>query len=156
MTEENKLYQLSVLFSPQIEQSKVGEIIEKIKQKITVQNGSLSGEKNLLKKDLSYPINNHQDAFFYTFNFSLLPNLINEIEKYLNSEKSIIRHMLTIRKVQKARPFKESVDLKMIDKIEPIKDQVVSEKEPGRKPAPRKEKVKIEELDKKLKEILEG
>lgn len=155
MPQENKLYQLNILFSPLLEQNKVEENIEKIKQKITAENGSFSGERSLSRKRLAYPIKKHQEAFCYALNFLLSPELVNRIEKYLSSEANILRYLLAIKKTPKTKPAREPIDLKMIDKIEPLEKFPA----PREKPAPkkeRKEKVKIEELDKKLKEILGG
>jgi len=154
MTEENKPYQLNILFSPLLEQNKVEEIIEKIRQKITAESGSFSGEKSLLRRRLAYPIKKHSEAFACVFNFLLPSGMVNKIEKYLGSEKNIIRHLVTVRKIPKAKPLKEKIDLKMIDKIEPFKERIITEEEPVKKTLFKKEKVKIEELDKKLSEIL--
>ncbi len=138
MTEETKTYQLKLLFPLSLDKEKMKEIIKKIGEKP-------SSESNLVRQKLSYPIKKQSEGFSQTLDFILLPDSIKKIKNYLASEKNILRYMVIAKKAMKAKP-REEIDLKMIDKIEPIKE--VS------KPKPKREKVKIEELDKKLKEIL--
>lgn len=163
MDQENKLYQLTCLFSPTITSEKIDQLIDKIKSKITSCGGSLSNEvplSNPIKKTLAYPIKKCQEAFYFSLNFVLPAQTVNKLNKQLSSDNNIIRHLITNRPQAKSsqiqiKPRKkqeESLDLKIIDKIEPLPKEktpaIVSDQKE------KKEKIKIEELDKKLEEIL--
>ncbi len=158
MNQENKLYQLTLIFSPLVKEEKLKEILSNLKQKINALSGSISEEipspeSAPIKKRLSYPIKKQPEAFFSFFKFLLLPESIKDIKKYIDSREEILRHLIISKKITKSKPAKETIDMKLIDKIEPFrKERIVPTEE--RKAPVKKEKVKIEELDKKLKEIL--
>lgn len=179
MDQENKLYQLTCLFSPNIAGEKLNRLVEKIKDGITSKGGSLSSDipsANPIKKTLAYPIKKCQEAFYFSLNFLLPVQAISDLNKQLESENNIIRHLITNRaparspqaQIKSKKKQKEPLDFKIVDKIEPLPneqtifdqpvlktDQTPREKTrtvPDRKE--KKEKVKIEELDKKLEEIL--
>ncbi|NQV00858.1 MAG: 30S ribosomal protein S6 [Parcubacteria group bacterium] len=158
MNKENKSYQLTCFLSPLLKQEKLDEFIQKLKQIIidnngSVQEGTLSGP---IKKTLPYKIKKHQEAFYLNLNFLLPVSETNKLCQQLNLKKNIIRYLITIQKQPKenkekikSKLTKEAIDPKMIDKIEPLVFRYTKEK------APEKErKVKIKELDKKLDEIL--
>jgi len=163
MDQKNKLYQLTCLFSPAIADGKLDQLVDKIKSGITSCGGSLSNEvplSNPIKKTLAYPIKKCQEAFYFSLNFVLPVQTVNELNKQLSSNNNIIRYLITNRAQDKSsqsqiRPRekqKESLDFKIIDKIEPLPREktpaIISDQKE------KKEKIKIEELDKKLEEIL--
>jgi len=160
MTEENKTYQLTYLLSPLLEQKKIEEISQKIKKWIIEKGGSLSEKENFfpgLKKNLAYPLKKYRQAFYFNFNFLLAGQLINQLSKQLNLEKDILRHFIITKQKMKSKPIQEAMDHKIVDRIEPLvaKEIPLSKKSTQEKTPPeKKEKVKIEELDKKLEEIL--
>jgi len=147
--QENKLYQLTCLFDTSANSEKINQIIEGIKQIITSNEGTIS-EKSYspapISKKLAYSIKKKNEALYWELSFSLLPKEIGKLEQTLRQKKNIIRYIITNRKKVKQKPIKESIDLKMIDKIEPLPEKKV--------PKIIKEKTKIEDLDKKLEEIL--
>ena len=158
MNKENKSYQLTCFLSPLLNQEKLDEYVQKVKQIIIDNNGSIPEaiSSNLVKKNLPYKIQKHQEAFYLNLNF-LLPALeMNKLCQQLNLKKSIIRYLITIQKQPKenkekikSKLIKEAIDSKMIDKIEPLVFKHTKEKAPEKN-----RKVKIKELDKKLDEIL--
>ncbi|OIO51819.1 MAG: hypothetical protein CO003_01560 [Candidatus Portnoybacteria bacterium CG_4_8_14_3_um_filter_44_15] len=161
---ETKRYRLKLIFSPLSEKDKVREVIDGLKKKIAAGNGVMEQENPSLESERKktrffYPIKKYLEGYYQTVAFSVSPDIINELEKHLRLQNNLLRFMLTVKKAEKAKPAMSGLDLKMIDKIEPIKEtarQPIPEKEfpGGKKPSVKKEKVKIEELDKKLKEIL--
>jgi small subunit ribosomal protein S6 len=160
MTEENKTYQLTYLLSPLLEQKKLEEISQKIKKWIIEKGGSFSEKENLstgFKKNLAYPLKKYRQAFYFNLNFLLASQLINQLSEQLNLEKDILRHFIITKQKIKSKPIQEAIDHKIVDRIEPLvaKEIPLSKKSTQEKTPPeKKEKVKIEELDKKLEEIL--
>ncbi len=167
---KNKTYQLTCLFNPSLDEGKISEMTEKIKGKITSNEGTISEgnrySSQAIKKHLAYPINKNQEAFYWEINFIFPSKEINKIDQELSLEKDIIRYIIANKKKQKPKPIrKEPIDLKIIDKIEPLpeKDIRIEEKPvvqdkvekapieetPVKKEEKTiKEKVKIKELDK--------
>ena len=134
---------------------------------------------NLIKKTLAYPIQKYQEAFYLSLNFLLPPRMIKQFRQQLNLEDNILRYLITARPIAKKiipetfpgsrktktpraqlTPKKPFLDFGMIDKIEPLsatepsltspEDKTITPSQKKEKP----EKVEIEELDKKLEEIL--
>ncbi|MFH1551970.1 MAG: 30S ribosomal protein S6 [bacterium] len=179
MNENNKTYQLSCLFSPLLNQEQLKEAVKNVQKEIIDKNGSVSEKENqltnLIKKNLSYPIKKHQEAFCININFLLSPENINKLDKNLSSDKNIIRFMINIKKsipayekksrtMIKSKKNNKTLDFEIIDKIESLPEQKIPdiEQTPDKKPEPTtnksssKQKIEIEELDKKLEEILNG
>jgi ribosomal protein S6 len=173
MNEDAKQYQMTCLFPTSLNQEQLDEAIQKIKQLIIAQGGSFSQEENpsaQLEK-IAYPINKHQEAFYVALNFSLPTQAMGTLTQQLNLENILIRYLITSQAQPKTKVDKETIDYnKMIEKVEPLSAQKEStpklsqkDEEPAseiketpatEKPIEKKEKVKIEELDKKLEEIL--
>jgi small subunit ribosomal protein S6 len=143
MNEENKSYQLTCLFSPLLEQKKIEEISQKLKKWIIEKGGSLSEkEKSLIgsKKSLAYPLKKYREAFYLNFNLLLAGQAINQLGQQLNSEKDILRYLIVAKKKLKAKPAKEAIDYKLVDKIEPLvaKEIPLPEKPVSSKAVPEK------------------
>ncbi len=158
MTEETKLYQLTCLLSPLLEQTKVEEISQKIKDWVSEKGGSLTGNQTILKKTLAYPLKKYQEAFYLNLNFILDGQAVNKICQQLNLEDNILRHFIVAKQQPKTKP---EIDQKIAEEIKPLVAKEVplaEEKEPKpteeRQMADKQKKVKIEEIDKKLNEIL--
>jgi len=160
MTEETKLYQLTCLLPPFLEQAKVEKISQKIKDRINEKGGSLAGNQTIFKKTLAYPLKKHQEAFYLNLNFLLDGQAINKINQQLNLEKNILRHFIAAKQQPKNKP---EIDRKIAiaEEIKPLVAKEVPLAE-GKEPRPVEEKqtadkqrkVKIEEIDQKLNEIL--
>jgi len=152
MTEKNKTYQLTYLLSPILEQKGIEEISQKIKKWIIEKGGSLSEKENLspgFKKNLAYPIKKYHQAFYLNFNFLLASKMVKQFNNQLNLEKDILRHFIITKQKIKSKPIQKTMNYKIVDRIEPLVDEKSS---PVKKQ--KVEKVEIEELDKKLEEIL--
>ncbi len=160
MAEENKQYQLTCLFSPLLEQKKIEEISQKIEKWIIAKGGSFSKKEKSsvnFKKRLAYPLKKYQEAFYLNFNFLLTGQLISQLNQQLNLEKDILRYLINFKQKAKPKPVREDIDYQIASKIEPLVAQEIplSKKTvPDKVTLEKKEKVKIEELDKKLEEIL--
>lgn len=169
MAEETKPYQITLLFPPTFNQETLNKAIQKVKQLIINQGGSFSSEENptpILKKT-SYPINKYEEVFYLILNACLPSQIIEALNQHLNLEDELLRHLITVQKT--AKSTQETIDYsKMVEKIEPIEklkkiapiplestESKTKEIPPVRKPTmEKKPKVKIEDLDKKLEEIL--
>lgn len=148
MTEEYKNYQLICLFSPLLEEPAIEKISQKIKDSADREISS-----NLIKKRLAYPIKKYQEAFQLTLNFSAAGQNIRQISQQLNLEGDVLRYLILKQAPIKEKPVKEKAKTKLAaklsEKIEPLVAQEIPLKEEKEKG-----KFKIEELDKKLEEIL--
>lgn len=176
---ENKLYQTTFFISSLLNQEQIDNLIKKFKQLIDDNNGAVLAEdeaktNNLIQK-IAYPIKKQINAFYFNFNFLLDSQSIDKINHWMRMEKNILRHMIVAKEKPKSIP-KEIIDYKATEKIEAfskekdkkpkqeqdqiVLDELIAPKEEKFKEKELKEeskaseKVKIEDLDQKLEEIL--
>lgn len=199
MKKKTKSYQLTCLFSPLGGKEEAEKNIKQIQEWIVEQEGSIPKKEtsDVVRKGLAYPVKKCQEAFYWNTRFLLPPKQVRKLRRKLEAEDNIIRCMIIEKKKTKVQPIKETakevLDLKIVDKIEPLTnqpvkpkdDQVTPEKETHENPIVQEkkaafpteeeitketddfiasqdttpkhnpdEKVQIEELDKKLEEIL--
>lgn len=122
-------YELTYLLDPDLTEKEQREQREAILNLIT-KNGGILNEINLPKKvKLYFPIKKKREGFLADLTFFIEKEKLPEIEKRLKREKGVMRFLILRKKGE--RPAVE------IQKFEP-----------------KKEKVSLEEIDKKLKEIL--
>jgi len=163
MEKETKAYQLTCFISPLLNGEKLEGVIKNIKKWINDKGGSLSEEKivsdEVERKRLAYPVKKHKEAFYLTLKFLLPHQVIDKLNQFLAQEKDILRYLIVNQ--PKLKPAPETLKYKEAKKIEPFLDKEFSIPEKPIRVEPlakRKEeekgKVKIEELEKKLEEIL--
>lgn len=155
LEQELKKYQIILLFSPLLELEKIKEIVQKIKTWIEEKAGKIEKQGEPIKKKLAQPIQKNQEAFYLDLDFQLSGADLPYFQKELNLEKEIIRYLINIKKKEKpvvslrqkfvSKPRRE--EMNNIGKISPETHRVQTAEKTERK-------VKIEEIDKKLEEIL--
>lgn len=93
------------------------------------------------KKRLSYPIKKQSGGSYATVEFQAEPEKIDDLKKFLEIDNNILRHLIIVmdKKAQVKRPAR----------IKPITTAL-----PESEISAKGEKIKIEELDKKLEELL--
>ena len=122
-----RYYQLAYLLSPELKK----EEIEKVQKDLTSffeKEGVLDKVEEPLKRTLFYPIKKKTEAFLGAIYFYLESEKMKELEKKLKGEEKILRYLIVSEKAPKK--------IKIEKKI--------------KKP----EKVEIEEIEKKIEEIL--
>jgi len=132
-----KLYELTYLISPNLTEAEIKNFQEKIISFIQ-EKGTLIEAPFPKKRILAYLIKKNNSAFSGTLNFQMKPENLADFEKKLNLESCLIRYLI-LGKI-KSKPAK--VPRKLFIFREKVK-------------APKREKVKLEEIDQKLKEILD-
>ncbi len=136
------MYELTYIISPISGETDTNAVAAKIRSFIISQiAGEIKKEYISEKKRLSFPIKKQSGGFYATVEFQAEPEKIEELKKFLELDNDVLRHLIIAvdAKAQVKRPAR-------------IKPSVTAlpESETGAKSA----KVKIEELDKKLEELL--
>lgn len=138
------MYELTYLIHPQADYKNITEetkaLVEKLECKVVEPTNSPFSSA---VKRLSYPIEHQTSTYYHTVRFENEGEAIAKLEKELKFNKNIVRYLVV-------KIPKEALELKKAtERVEPKKPS-----EPTKK-SPEKDKVKIEELDKKLDEILD-
>jgi len=131
-----KLYELNYLISPKLTETEIKNFQEKIISFVQ-EKGILIDAALPKKRVLAYPVKKNNSAFFATLNFQMKPENLADFEKKLKPESQIIRYLILNKVVEKtiSKPKKPFTG--------------------GKIKIPAKKKVKIEEIEEKLKEVLE-
>ena len=131
-----KLYELTYLISPELSESELKSLNEKINSLIQKEKGVLNEAKMPMKKKLAYPIKKQREAFLTDLSFYFQAEKLGSLEKELKSEKKILRYLILARPKSKIAKVRKR-PAKVIPKI-PAKEK----------------KVELKEIEKKLEEIL--
>ncbi|MDD5589640.1 MAG: 30S ribosomal protein S6 [Candidatus Portnoybacteria bacterium] len=137
------MYELTYILNPNLSEEEVKVQADKIREFIVGLGGQIKDEKLGEKRKLAYEINKHNFGFYVTVQMVIASEKLVELEKWLKTENSILRHLLVTKEEEKEIPA-------------PIRmPRIEKPSAPLEETSPKQEKAKIEEIDKKLEEILE-
>lgn len=172
-------YEIMYLFSPKIEEKEIEMEIQKANKAILESGGEITKEDFWGLKDLAYPIRKFEHGYYHTLWFNFPKNYLSKLEAKFKLMPHLLRFLVTkpktktiptptqkIKKKMKAEvgpkiPPKPSATKKSTKKekakqIPSAKPSAKVTKETKPQPAPLRdaEKTDLQELDKKLDEIL--
>lgn len=159
-TDDKKSYELTYFLSP--DESEISARAEKIKKIISDIGGNIISGTPPQKRKIGQPIRKKTSGYLGILNFEIEPAAIDELKKNLKMERGILRYMMIRKKTADHSTIsflKKTKKTNIVTKVPaPQKDEIsVQEKRtrPEEKPtAKESEKIQIEELNKKLEEIL--
>lgn len=139
---DKKPYEISYLITETLSEEEVMALHQTIKGAIVELEGTIDRETNPRKRRLAYDIKGQKAAYFVNLYISLSSEALKELEKKLKFEKNILRHLTLVVDRRHQRELTKAHSMGR-DKF----------KKGAKKNAP-EEQAKLEELDKKLEEIL--
>lgn len=145
-----KQYELSSLISSQLSEEEIKAFLDKISSMVSAEGGESIEVKNSIRKRVGYPIKHERQAWFSVVNFEMEPEKLENLQTKIKDFPEILRFMVTNR-----RPASETMPT--IDEFrKPVTKQPESNepKEENFPKQPKEEKVELEDIDKKLEEIL--
>jgi len=141
-------YEINYLISSKLSEEEVKKISEKINSFIREEEGILDRESNPSKLRLGYPIKKERQVNLLVSDFSVEPEKLGNLEKKIKSEPMILRFLISTKKAVRVE-FRRQ---KFAPKIKTFALSSVREK--ITKPLSEEEKVELEDIEKKLEEIL--
>jgi small subunit ribosomal protein S6 len=140
-----KRYELAFLITPDLPEEEAKGFQQKINSQIQEEGGVLDEGNILLKRRLAYPINKKTEAYLASTTFQLNPDKIASLEGKVKAEKQILRYiLLVVKKTRKMAPRR--VRPTAIKSKVTITEKVLT---------PEEKKVELQEIGKKLDEILD-
>jgi len=133
-----KNYEITHLISSEIPEEEVKQAQSRLVYLIQSEGGLVLEEKIPFRKKLAYPVRKQSQAYLSFLVFQMEPEKLKDLEKKIKEISQILRYLLLIK-----LPKKERKTSAFTKKLKTLK----SEKE---------KKVDIEEIGKKLDEILEN
>ncbi len=151
-----KTYELTYIVSSEISSEEAEAFAKEINSFIQNKEGTIISSQNPVAKTLSFPIKGFGSGYFTISEFQIEPERVKEVEEKLQKDGKILRHMINIKKpikIQKERGAKKEPKFTMgqPEKTE-VKEEPASAKSSGE--ARPEKKIELEDIDKKLDEIL--
>lgn len=151
MDSEAKLYELSYLISPAMDEAEAKNFHQSIKNIVQETGGLIDEEGEIRKQHLSYPIKKMREAFFAHARFLALPEKLEQIKNALSEKREgILRYLLIqTKRTQITQPFvKKNVAITPEGTVvPPVQVETLTR-------IPETPAISIEEIDKRLEEIL--
>ena len=89
-------YESVIIISPKLDEGKIDNIIQKVKD-IIEENGEVTKVDKMGVKRLAYEINKCKEGYYITFDFEADPSIISELERNYKINENIIK-FITVRK----------------------------------------------------------
>lgn len=153
-------YELLYLVSGNFTETELAPIRQKVLGYIKKHEGKITYEDNFGKKKLAYPIMANHQGYYLMAEFDLEGAKLQALEKEIALTNEVLRHMVMVKKVSTSGIAKKptlNMDIEPRVDTRTAKPKVVAEMPKVEiKPEEEKDKLKLEDLDEKLDEILEG
>lgn len=98
---EQRLYETMIILDPQLDQTKIEELVNKIQKMITDEGGSIRKVEHWGKKRMAYEIQKKQYGYYVYFLYDSNGKILPQLEKEFRLNEFIMRN-LTIRLDDKA------------------------------------------------------
>lgn len=137
-------YELLYIIPHTYPEERQGKIVSQIEALLKKEGGSITKTESLGKKKLTYPIRKIRFGFYNLVELDLESEKLKEINRQLRLVPEVLRFLMASKKKVVEKPIKPK-------KVKEIREMKIYKKEPKKE---KPKKVSIEELDKKLDEIL--
>jgi len=140
-----RYYELTFIANPTLEPKEIENLINSVKEAILALEGEIKNELQPKAIQLAYPVKKFKNAHLVSFDLELEGEKAEELKKRLDQKEEILRYILFRKQAPKIIPQKE--------KIQPPSPKT---EKPESKKIKKPVKVELEEIDKKLEEILQN
>jgi len=158
MTEHYEiLYILPISLTP--EETK--PFVEKIAGYIKDNDGAITKDDNLGKQKFAYPIKALTHGYYFLYEFDLPKAHLSKLNRAIQLMPEVVRYLIVKKRIKTEQDIadekavQERLAKRKEKEIEKLKADSVSVKAPADKEKVVKEKMSLEDLDKKLDEILD-
>ena len=135
-------YELLCIIPAKYTDDELLPVKEKIREYITKSQGNVTFEDNLGKKKFAYPIQKAFQGYYLVYEFNANSDTVKKLGEDLKLYNEILRHLIIKKTRPSEMPLKQPAFVKKPEiTLTPKKDE--------------KDKIKLEDLDKKLDEILD-
>lgn len=146
-----KLYEMAFILDADIKEEDVAGSAQKIKEFISELAGNITKEQTIQKKRLAYPVKKAKQGYFGFMLFELEPANLKTLDKKLKLEESLLRYMIiAVDKDYMSQMKRQEEEVK-----EKFRRITQPEEAGAKKTVKMEDKSKLEEIEKKLEEILD-
>ena len=147
-------YELLYIIPAKYSEKELQPVINQVIPLIKKAGGEILRDDNLGRKKLAYPIKHVHQGYYILVEFDLKPNQLKGLNKDLKLMPEVLRHLIV---KTKPKPISQIIKRKPFLKppVEEGKEERLIKKEaPKEEREEEREKISIEELDKKIDELL--
>ncbi len=91
-------YELVFIIQPELDETAVTAIIEKVSAWITEANGTINKVENWGKRRMAYVINKRREGQYVYIDLQMEPTYSSELERNIRFLESVMRYSLIVRK----------------------------------------------------------
>lgn len=139
-------YEILYLVPANLAEEELEQVKAAVKNLITKSEGKITQEDSLGKKKLAYPIKKVSQGYYLLYEFDLAGKALKKLNQELKITPKVLRHIIIKKAITEPSLVDKTKELLEAEPVAAAKAEKAEEKE----------KVKIEDLDKKLDEILDG
>jgi len=150
-------YELLTILSIKLNEEEQKKAVEKVIDLIKKEGGQLIKNEDWGRRKLAYQIKHERHGYYFLLELDLLPDKISAIGKVLKLTPEILRYMIVQSKVRTEEEIakeKRIKDRRIAEEEKKLKEKIAAEEKPVEKKQAREKKISLEDLDKKLDEIL--
>lgn len=133
----------------------VKPINQKVAELIKTNGGTITKEQDLDKQKFAYPIKNQSHGYYFLYEFDLPTDKLISLNRILQLTNEVLRFIIVKKQVKTEEQLKQEAKIqeKIAAKREKEKTEEANVEKVSKEKA--KPKISLEDLDKKLDEILE-
>jgi len=87
-------YELVIIVTPEIDETAMAEVVEKVKSWITEVGGTIESFEEWGRQKLAYLIRKNKEGQYYLFNIKLEPTAVASLERNFGLQESIMRFLI--------------------------------------------------------------
>ena len=158
MNTELTHYELPYIIPGNVPEDEHPKILEKVNELLTKFEAEVTSNEDLGRRKFAYPINHLRHGFYHTLEFDLAASNVKKLEDEMKLDSNVLRFLIIKKRLVTEEEKKE--EKKVIEKIAKTKIAKVEKKEADKEKADKqqkedKKKISLEDLDKKLDELLD-
>ena len=157
-------YELFYLISAQVPETELGKIQDEVTDWISGLEGRETKREQWGRRKLAYPIRKEKYGFYHLVEFDIVTERLKELVKKLNLHKTILRYLITEKHPMSAKELlmqeqaRKRIQARIATKEADERAAAIHEKSGTKPPHPgakKEPKISLEDLDKKLDELLD-
>src|SRR3989344_8133455 len=128
---------------------------DEVKQLINKLGGAVTSEDNLGKRKLAYPIKHVRYGYYLLYEFDLPGEHLQALNREFGLQQGVLRHQIVRREVSVAALKRRAERTERVAAAA-SRAEAKTQDEAAKKVPDDKDKIRLEDLDDKLDELLEG
>lgn len=150
-------YELLFILSVKLNEEGQKKAIKSVLDLIKKEGGQVTKHEDWGKRRMAYQMKSERHGHYFLLEFDLMPDQLKNIERVFKLTPEILRYITVKGKIKTKEQIekeKRIQERRLAEEEEKIKEKIAAvEKVPKKRP-PKEKRLSLEELDKKLDEIL--